>query len=107
MSLFQPLDDCMVPANVTGPMYVFITDDQKAMKSSSKGNATMNSTVVAGPALLFVNQPDLIGNLIRPGLNTTGTTGGNHTTTSIMPSPVSMTSVATGKRINFCGLGAL
>ncbi|KAN0097813.1 Ferritin-like domain containing protein [Tylopilus felleus] len=78
VSLFQPLDDCM------------------AMKSSSKGNATMNSTVVAGPALLFVNQPDLIGNLIRPGLNTTGTTGGNHTTTSIMPSPVSMTSVATG-----------
>lgn len=76
----------MVPANVSGPMYVFITNDQPpsrtAIKLPSNMNETTNSSlVVAGPALLFVNQPDFIGSLIRPGLNATGVMAtGNHTT---------------------------
>ncbi|KAF8556268.1 hypothetical protein OG21DRAFT_1602363 [Imleria badia] len=96
-SFYQPMNDCMVPANVTGPMYVFITDDQTAVNSLSNMNGTTDSTmVVAGPALLFVNQPDLIGSLIRPGSNATGGTAGNHTKASTILPIVSTTSPVTG-----------
>lgn len=107
--MFQPIGNCEVPANISGPMYVFITDDKQATKMAKSGmNSTMmghmnstgmmghvspsmmghmmgmgehhmNSTsghVVAGPALVFVdNQPDLMGNLVRPGLNNMSSSG--------------------------------
>jgi hypothetical protein len=85
------MNGCVVPANVTGPMYVFITDDQTVMKSPSNMNGTTNSsTVVAGPALLFVDQPDFIGKQIRPGLNATGAITGNHTIASTIRSTTSL-----------------
>lgn len=88
--IYQPMSGCMVPANVTGPMYVFITDDQTVMKSPSNMNGTTNSsTVVAGPALLFVDQPDFIGKQIRPGLNATGATTGDPTMAPTIPSTTS------------------
>lgn len=83
----------MVPANVTGPIYVFITVNSP----SNTNGATSSTMVVAGPALLFVNQPDLIGSQIRPGSNVTGATAGSHTTT--MPPIVSTTSPVTGMRL--------
>ncbi|KAH0839587.1 Alpha/Beta hydrolase protein [Lanmaoa asiatica] len=53
-SLCQPMNSCMVPANVIGPMYVFITNDHMAMESPSNMNGTMNSsTVIAGPRATF------------------------------------------------------
>ena len=88
----------MIPAKVTGPMYVIITDDQTVMNSPS--NMTTNSsTVVAGPALLFVDQPDLIAQQIRPSPDaTTGATTENHTIASTAPST---TSPVTGMRMYF------
>ncbi|KAF9224359.1 hypothetical protein BS17DRAFT_779678 [Gyrodon lividus] len=86
-SVFQPICDCAVPANISGPMYVFITDDEKAtakryMDGTMKA-VPYTSHVVAGPALLFIdNAPDLIGNLIRPGLNGTS---GNGTLVTVQP----------------------
>ncbi|KAF8845586.1 hypothetical protein BDN67DRAFT_1064880 [Paxillus ammoniavirescens] len=92
-SVFQSISDCAVPANISGPMYVFITEDQttpgrrytdKTMKERSP-----TSNVVAGPALVFIdNEPDLIGNLIRPGLNGTS---GNGTLATAEPATASMT----------------
>lgn len=70
----------MVPANVTGPMYVFITNDQAqaTIKSAFNLHKTKSpSLLVAGPALLFVNQPDGIGSLLQPSLNSTGVTTEN------------------------------
>lgn len=105
-SLHQSMDGCMVPASVTGPMYVFITKDNARMatKGPSNMNGTINSSlVVAGPALLFVNQPDFIGSLIRPGFNVTGATSGNHTAAvSTSPFIVSKTSPMTGMQIYIC-----
>ncbi|KIL00467.1 hypothetical protein PAXRUDRAFT_129795 [Paxillus rubicundulus Ve08.2h10] len=107
-SVFQPICDCAVPANISGPMYVFVTADQttpekRYMHTTMKERSYM-SNVVAGPALLFIdNEPDLIGNLIRPGLNDTN---GNGTLATAEPATASMSfappttvTLVTGKSI--------
>jgi hypothetical protein len=92
-SVFQSISDCAVPANISGPVYVFITEDQttpgkRYMDTTMKEGSPM-SNVVAGPALLFIdNEPDLIGNLIRPGFNGTSENG---TLATAEPATASMT----------------
>ncbi|KAH7888097.1 ferritin-like domain-containing protein, partial [Phlebopus sp. FC_14] len=87
-SISQPICECAVPANITGPMFVFITNNEQAMMAES--NVT-SKAVVAGPALVFIdNMPDGIGGLVRPGPN--GVIGNATTSSTVQPAvPSSMT----------------
>lgn len=75
----QPLSNCSVPANMTGPLYVFVTNTSQPLANNIRDAAT--GTIVAGPAMIFVdNQKDALAMAARPGVNSTVTANGTSTT---------------------------
>jgi hypothetical protein len=78
-TISQPFTECSVPPNITGPMYVFVTNSSQPLANSIRDAAT--GTIVAGPAMIFIdNQQDALAMAARPGLNSTTTTNGSTTT---------------------------
>lgn len=70
VAISQPLSNCSVPANVTGPLLVFVTNSSQPLANNIRDAAT--STIVAGPTLIFIdNQQDALAIAARPGLNST------------------------------------
>lgn len=70
VAISEPLSNCSVPANVTGPLLVFVTNSSQPLANNIRDAAT--STIVAGPTLIFIdNQQDALAIAARPGLNST------------------------------------
>ena len=60
-----PIDRCVVPDGISGTVAIFITADAQPLNGSVIDR--QNQTVVAGPAITFVDSkiPDLFGSLVR------------------------------------------
>ncbi|KAF9246867.1 ferritin-like domain-containing protein, partial [Melanogaster broomeanus] len=98
-SIYQPICDCVVPEDVFGPVFVFIIieieNDRKESYTTAPYTSSQSTQVVAGPALIFIdNQPDLIGNLIRPALDNASGGGMLATAQSSMPATATMSFAA-------------
>lgn len=92
VAISQPLSNCSVPANVTGPMLVFVTNSSQPLANNIRDAAI--GTIVAGPTMIFIdNQQDALAIAARPGLNSTVTTSStSHATTSFAaPTTVTLT----------------
>ncbi|KAH9963389.1 ferritin-like domain-containing protein [Lactifluus volemus] len=60
-----PFDDCPIPATFEGPAFAFITSNNQPLSGDVIVRQTQNSTVVAGPTILFVDSlSDPIAQLI-------------------------------------------
>ncbi|KAJ8587645.1 hypothetical protein M405DRAFT_794013 [Rhizopogon salebrosus TDB-379] len=89
-TISQPFTECSVPPNITGPMYVFVTNSSQPLANNIRDAAT--GTIVAGPAMIFIdNQQDALAMAARPGLNSTATTNGSTTTTGSFAAPTTIT----------------
>jgi hypothetical protein len=62
-----PLDNCIVPANIDGGVFVFVTKDNKALCGDVVNRQTNSATdIIIGPTVFFVDPTsDPIGKLIR------------------------------------------
>ncbi|KAI0029474.1 ferritin-like domain-containing protein, partial [Vararia minispora EC-137] len=63
-SLSLPLSACVVPDTLTGPVAVWITSDNQPLNNNARDRT--NSTTVAGPAMMFIdNTGDALAALVR------------------------------------------
>jgi len=89
-SIPLPLNECVVPAGVNGPVVLFITRDSQPLLNNVIDRGT--SQLVAGPTIAFIDtQPEMLGALARnpgnPGSQASTTTGAvaSLSTTTISP----------------------
>jgi hypothetical protein len=75
--------NCTIPADINGPIAVFITSDNTALPNDPVARNLLNNTV-AGPAMMFV---DAISQLLPTMVRQTGTTVGTAATTTQTVSP--------------------
>lgn len=63
-SIALPMDQCVVPQGINGPVAIFITSDPQPLLSDIIEQA--NNSIVAGPTMAFIDsQPDLLGQSLR------------------------------------------
>jgi len=63
-----PFNDCVVPANINGPVAIFITSDGQPLLNNVKDRDTLK--LVAGPTLAFIDtDPQALGSLARSSPN--------------------------------------
>ena len=65
-ALSFPIADCIVPS-INGPVAVFLTNDTQPLAADVTTQAA--GVIVAGPAIAFIDAPDALGALVRPGPN--------------------------------------
>ncbi|KAG1739849.1 ferritin-like domain-containing protein, partial [Suillus paluster] len=86
VAISQPLAECSVPPNVTGPMFAFVTNSSQPLANNIRDAAT--GTIVAGPTMIFVdNQQDALAIAARPGLNSTVAQNGSSNATTSFAAP--------------------
>ncbi|KAG2014059.1 hypothetical protein CC2G_010907 [Coprinopsis cinerea AmutBmut pab1-1] len=67
-----PIDDCVVPDDINGPVAIFVTSDGQPLVNNVRDRAT--TQLVAGPALAFIDiAPQTIGAIARGGNGASGT----------------------------------
>ncbi|KAI0829366.1 ferritin-like domain-containing protein [Trametes gibbosa] len=81
-----PIDQCVVPDGVEGPVAIFITADDQALNNNVRDRASQ--AVVAGPTMAFIDtQKQLLGQLVLAASDSNGQSGSESTqTTTISPS---------------------
>ncbi|THH20269.1 hypothetical protein EW146_g1055 [Bondarzewia mesenterica] len=85
-SLSLPLSQCNVPANLTGPVAIFITSDNQPLNNNARDQAT--DKIVAGPTMAFIdNKPEMLGSLVRASSN--GGSNSIESTATISPAQAS------------------
>jgi hypothetical protein len=92
-SIPLPLNQCVVPQGINGPVAIFVTSDGQPLLNDVKNRAS--SQLVAGPALAFIDtKPQALAQLLRSGSG--GSNNGSSTTTSTKTiSPAEASSVIT------------
>ena len=96
VSISQPISQCVVPPNITGPVAVWITADNQPLNNNLQDR--QNQPVVAGPTVLFA---DTVGDALGQLVNTNGAGAGTpppstltltpSQASSLVPSPSSTT----------------
>ena len=64
-SIALPFDQCVVPANVNGPVALYITSDGQPLANNIRDQAT--NSIVAGPTMAYIDiVSEALGSLARP-----------------------------------------
>jgi hypothetical protein len=67
-ALSLPIDECIVPNGINGPVAIFLTTDPQPL--SADVTVQDATAILAGPAIAFVDaQADALGSLVRQGAN--------------------------------------
>ena len=75
-SVALPLDQCVVPQGINGPVAIFITSDPQPLLSDIIEQA--NNSIVAGPTMAFIDsQPDMLGQSLRQSSSNGGSPSSN------------------------------
>jgi len=83
ISISLPLDQCVVPNTVNGPVAIFITSDNDPLQPDPVNRASANN-ILAGPAVAFIDaSPEVIGQMVR--VTGTSTAAASNVTTTISP----------------------
>jgi len=70
-SIPLPIDECIVPAGVNGPVWIWLTTDGQPLASDIHVRAS--TQILAGPAAAFIDtQSDALGALVRNGNGNSG-----------------------------------
>jgi hypothetical protein len=65
-SLSFPIDQCIVPSGINGPVWIYLTNDPQPLAANIHVRASVN--IVAGPTAAFIDSvSDALGSLVRPG----------------------------------------
>jgi len=83
-SISLPFNQCVVPAGITGPVFLWITSDAQPLLNNVVDRA--QNSIIAGPAMVFLdNQPQVLGQMVRAAAGSPPTTS----TTTITPDQAS------------------
>jgi len=83
-TLSFPIDQCVVPEGINGPVAIFITSDNQPLNTNVVDR--QNQTVVAGPLMTFIDSiPDPLASVVR---NTSATSSASVTSDTPAPSQV-------------------
>jgi hypothetical protein len=64
-----PVDDCIVPEGINGPVVIFLTTEPQPLPASSISRQNLTS-ILCGPTIAFIDsKPDALGALVRQGDN--------------------------------------
>ena len=67
-ALSFPIEECIVPSGINGPVAIFITNDTQPLLADVV--VQDSKIIVAGPTIAFIDaQPDALGSLVRQGAN--------------------------------------
>ncbi|KZV71399.1 hypothetical protein PENSPDRAFT_664420 [Peniophora sp. CONT] len=87
-SLSQPVDNCMVPANVTGPVAVWVTKDDQPLANNARDRTDTN--VLAGPSIVFIDTTvDMISQLVRTSSGAAASSDSSASASSAAPAATS------------------
>lgn len=87
-SISLPLDSCVVPEGIEGPVAIFVTPDDQPLNNNVRDRATQ--AVIAGPTMAFIDTTkQLLGQLVLAGSSASGSASTSTTTIS----PADATSV--------------
>ncbi|THH33797.1 hypothetical protein EUX98_g463 [Antrodiella citrinella] len=90
-AIVLPLDQCVVPNGINGPVAIFVTSDPQPLLNNVRDQATNN--LVAGPTIAFIDtSPEDIAELARgasPSGSPTPTTASSTTTETLTPAEAS------------------
>ncbi|KAH7916116.1 ferritin-like domain-containing protein [Hygrophoropsis aurantiaca] len=93
VSISQPICQCSIPQGIDGPLIVFATNGNQSLLNNIQDAAV--NTIVAGPTMIFVDTfQDALGQLVRPGLNSSSisnTTSTISVTTASFAAPTTVT----------------
>jgi hypothetical protein len=66
-AIVLPLGNCIVPANIEGGVFAFVTEDKNALRNNVVDRQPNSPThIIIGPTVFFVDKnTDPIGQLIR------------------------------------------
>lgn len=80
-SISLPLDSCVVPEGIEGPVIIFVTPDDQPLNNNVRDRATQ--AVVAGPTMAFIDTTkQLLGQLALAGSSSSGSASTSTTTIS-------------------------
>ena len=83
-SIPLPLNDCVIPQNISGPVFIWLTSDGQPLVNDPNNRAT--SQLIAGPTILFVDtKPQVLNKLAR--LNPSNPTPITTVTTTTLSPP--------------------
>ncbi len=94
-SISLPIDQCVVPAGIEGPVAIFVTSDMQPLNNNVRDRA--NQAVLAGPTMAFIDtQKQLLSQL---ALAASGSSGSNNsandgTSTSTITPPEASSIIA-------------
>jgi len=72
-ALSLPIDGCIVPNGINGPVAIFLTTDAKPLVADV---VTQNAAqILAGPAIVFIDQADPLGSIVRKVSNPVQSSG--------------------------------
>ena len=89
MTISLPIDQCVVPDGIEGPVGLFITSDAQPLNGDAVNRA--GQAVVAGPAMAFIDtQVQVLSQLVLAASSNSGNNASNSTsTTTISPAEAS------------------
>lgn len=83
-SISLPIDQCVVPAGIEGPVAIFVTSDMQPLNNNVRDRA--NQPVLAGPTMAFIDtQKQLLSQLALAASGSSGNNSGATSTTTITP----------------------
>ncbi|TFY73227.1 hypothetical protein EWM64_g10785, partial [Hericium alpestre] len=64
-SIAMPMNSCVVPASIQGPVAIFITSDDQPLNNNARDRGS--NGLVAGPAMAFIDKAEALGSLVHMG----------------------------------------
>ncbi|KAI0662966.1 ferritin-like domain-containing protein [Cubamyces menziesii] len=87
-----PLDQCVVPSGIEGPVAIFVTSDMQPLNNNVVERASQ--AVVAGPTMAFIDtQKQLLSQLALAGSSSSGDNSSNESSSTTTISPSEATSI--------------
>ncbi|KAA1466035.1 hypothetical protein DENSPDRAFT_768150 [Dentipellis sp. KUC8613] len=86
-SLSLPIDNCVVPSGLQGPVAIFITSDDQPLNNNARDQAT--NGIVAGPTMAFIDQAEALGSIIHANSGSSGSNNAASSTQTISPAEAS------------------
>ncbi len=63
-SISLALDQCVVPADINGPVAIWVTSDDQPLNNNARDRGS--NAIVAGPLIAFIDtKPESLGQLVR------------------------------------------
>ncbi|KAI0676779.1 ferritin-like domain-containing protein [Trametes maxima] len=100
-----PLDACVVPQGVEGPVAIFVTSDDQPLNNNVRDRATQ-TTVIAGPAMAFIDTQKQLLSQLALAASSNNASGSSSTSTTTITPPEASSIISSASAASATGSGA-